>query len=156
MVTKAQNNGYHMPFRKGTLKWNKWQFSSTNALGCPCQQLLRILLSGHLKERKQHTQKKIIIELLLFAVLWAFDDIAVYEGSTVSAVTDLCMPSWRLYRKSPTHEPSCCRLSEMRTHACVLAALYPCVQYFARYYTVRVKMFSLLLCVCVFMYVLFA
>ena len=105
------------------------------------------------KRKKAAYTQKIIIELLLFAVLWAFDDIAVHEGSTVSAVTDLCMPSWRLYRKSPTHEPSCCRLSEMRTHACVLAALYPCVEYFARYYTVRVKMFSLLLCVCVCVYV---
>ena len=57
MVTKAQNKGYLMPLRKGTLVWNKWQFSSTNALDCPCQYILSILLSGHLKERKQHTQK---------------------------------------------------------------------------------------------------
>lgn len=37
MVTKAQNKGYLMPFKKGTLVRNKRQFSSTNALDCPCQ-----------------------------------------------------------------------------------------------------------------------
>ena len=67
------------------------------------------------KRKKAAYTKKTIIELLLFAVLWAFDDIAVYEGSRVSAVMDLYMLLWRLYRKSPTYEPPCCRLAKMRT-----------------------------------------
>ena len=54
------------------------------------------------KRKKAAYTKKIIIELLLFAVLWAFDDIAVYEASTVYAITDLYILLWRRYKMSPT------------------------------------------------------
>ena len=81
-------------------------------------------------------------------MLWAFDNIAVYEAS--SLLLRICTCSygdctevpyigtfllWTFQDENTPLHPSCCTVP----------------QYFSRYYTVRLKMLSLLLCVfCVY------